>query len=173
MADKFPHSRELFTSGLIDSYPMRTETISMRTYEPQNKRERKRWNYHRAGANGKLLWTARGIEDCVRYIHKRHCELAEEEQRDWDPYVVALVYIKEKYGQCKGSAHFLRMGSIISFVQHYRKRLKKDKLILTDEHGVDFWEDHLAEALARLPFSKTSFDYNEVKNYVLRCRKPS
>jgi hypothetical protein len=145
----------------------------MRAYEPQNKRERKRWNYHMAGASGRIPWTARGIEDCVRYVHKRYCELTEEEQKDWDPHVVALFYIKEKYGHCKGSAHFLRMGSIISFMLHYRKRLKKDKLIHTDEHGLDYWGDNLAEALARLPFTIESFNYDDVRDYVLRCRKPS
>jgi hypothetical protein len=99
--------------------------------------------------------------------------LPEAERKDWDPFAVALVYINRKYGQCKGSAHFLRMGSIISFMQHYRKRLKRDKLICTDEQGTDFWVDNLAEAFARLPFTIESFNYNDVRDYVLRCRKPS
>src|ERR1700694_2994511 len=126
--------------------------------EPKNKRERKKWNYHRVGATGRLPWSARGIEECVRHVHKRHSELTQEERKGWNPTIESLFFIKGKYGESKGSAHFLRMGQIINFMQHYRKRLK---------------EDNLVEALAKLPFTIESFCYDDVKSYIQSCKKPS
>ena len=136
-------------------------------------RERKRRNYHDIGATGKLPWTPRGIEECMRYIHKRRLELPSEKRGDWDPLVVALVFIKEKYGQCEGSLHFLRMGAIISFLTHCDDRLREDGFVTTDGQGQDFLDDNLVEAFARLPFTMESFAYEDVKRYVERCKKPS
>jgi len=141
--------------------------------EPKNKRERKKWNYHRVGATGRLPWSARGIEECVRHVHRRLSELTQEERKGWDPTIESLFFIKRKYGESKGSAHFLRMGQIINFMQHYRERLKKDKLIFADSRGRESWEDNLVEAFAKLPFTIKSFRYDDVKRYVQSCKKPS
>jgi len=99
--------------------------------------------------------------------------VAKREAGDWDPLVMALVFIKEKYGQCEGSLHFLRMGAIISFLTHYEDRLRKDGFITTDAQGQDFLDDNLVGAFARLPFTMESFAYEDVKKYVERCKKPS
>jgi hypothetical protein len=107
--------------------------------EPRNKRERKMRNYQNIGHTGKLPWTARGIDECMRHIHKRRLELKSEERKDWDPYVEALIFIREKYGKCEGSPHFQRMGAIISFVTHYDDRLRKDEFITTDAQVKTFW----------------------------------
>ena len=140
----------------------------------ESKRERKRLNYQNIGRQGKLPWTARGIDECMRHIHKRRLELTSEERKDWDPLVTALVFIKEKYGQCEGSPHFLRMGAIISFLTHYDDRLRKDEFITTDAQAREFLDENLVEAFAKLPFSEwETFAYDEVKKYIESCRKPS
>ncbi len=141
--------------------------------EPKNKRERKRWNYHKLGMTGQVPWNSRGIEECMRHMHQRYSEMTEEERKDYDAYIVALAFIRGKYGQTKGSLYFQRMGAIISFMQHYRDRLKEDKFITTDAEGATFWEDNLMEAFARLPFTMQSFKYDDVTRYVERCKKPS
>jgi hypothetical protein len=140
---------------------------------PKNKRERKNRNYQIAAFNGKLPWTVRGIEECMRHIHKRASELTAEERKDWDPTIEALVFLKQKYGRNKGSAHFIRMGQIISFVEHYRDRLKRDKLLTPIANGGESLEDSLVRAFATLPFTMASFQYDEVKKYVESCKKPS
>ncbi len=141
--------------------------------EPTTKRERKRRNYQNIGATGKLPWTARGIEECMRHIHKRRLELTSEEQKGWDPLVEALLFIKDKYGRCEGSPHFLRMGAIISFLTHYDYRLRADEFITTDTQGRDSLDANLVDAFARLPFTMESFAYDDVKKYIESCRKPS
>jgi hypothetical protein len=141
-------------------------------FEPKNKRERSR-AYFRASADGKLPWTARGIEECMRHLQKTRSELTEEETKDWNPYLESLFFTETKYGESKGTVHCLRMGQIINFIQHYRPRMKRDKLIIRDKQGTEFWEDNLAEAFAKLPFTIKSFRYDDVRSYVQRCKKPS
>src|SRR5205085_12483535 len=67
----------------VDSVSSVIETFHMD--EPRNKRERKRENYRNIGHAGKLPWTASGIDDCMRHIHKRRLVLKKEEREDWDP----------------------------------------------------------------------------------------
>src|SRR5258708_12618837 len=93
--------------------------------EPKNKRERKKWNYHRVGATGRLPWSARGIEECVRHVHRRLSELTQEERKGWDPTIESLFFIKRQYGESKVSAHFLRIGQKIHFIQHYPETFKQ------------------------------------------------
>jgi len=99
--------------------------------------------------------------------------LPEVKRKDWDPYVESLVFIKNKYGQNKGSLYFLRMGAIINFRTHYAEKLREDKLVTIGADGGEWWDDHLAEAFARLPFTIESFRYEDVKRYVASCKKPS
>jgi hypothetical protein len=141
--------------------------------EPRNKRERKKWNYFRAASSGRIPWTARGIEECVRHLAKTFADLPTEERKDWCPYIASLHFIKEKYGENRGTVHFLRMGQIINFMIQRRKRLIQDGLIVTDENGTQWWTDHLAEAFARLPYTFKNFKYEDVKRYVKNCEKPS
>jgi hypothetical protein len=142
-------------------------------FVPKSKRERKNWNYHAIGATGKLPWSVRGIEECMRHIHKRASDLTAEERKDWDPMIEVLVFVKEKYGRNKGSAHFLRMGHIISFVEHYRDRLKRDKLVTPIANDGVSLDDNLVRAFATLPFTMSSFRYDDVEKYVQSCKKPS
>jgi hypothetical protein len=130
-------------------------------------------NYFRAGTTGKIAWNARGIEECFRYLNKKYEQMSVAERKEWDPYVESLYFIKDKYGDAKGSLYFLRMGAIINFIIHYRKRLRKDKLVSVDANGTEWWEDNLAQAFARLPFTIKSFRYQDVKEYVERCNRPS
>jgi hypothetical protein len=141
--------------------------------EPKNKHERKRRNYFRAATTGKIPWNARGIEDCVRHLNKRYSQLSDEEQNDWSPYVESLCFIKQKYGENRGTLYALRMGQIINFMTHYRERLKRENLIKTDDDGTMWWSGHLADAFAKLPFTIRSFRYADVKNYIKHCEKPS
>jgi hypothetical protein len=140
---------------------------------PKNKRERKTENYQMVAATGKLPWTFRGIEECMRHIHKRGSELTPEESKDWNPRIEALAFLKRRYGKNKGSAHFVRMGQIILFVEHYRDRLKKDKLLTPIANGVESLDDSVVRAFATLPFTMASFEYDAVKKYVQNCKKPS
>lgn len=141
--------------------------------EPRNKRDRKSLNYFRAAQTGKIPWNARGIDECVRHLNTTHASLTDEHRKEWDATVEALFYIKQKYGENRGSLYFIRMGHILSFLTHYKKRLEKDKLVWKDESGTLWWTDHLANAFAKLQYTMRSFRYDEVKRYVQSCEKPS
>lgn len=130
-------------------------------------------NYFRAGARGRLPWTAQGIEECVRHLLTTFLDLSSEERKDWSPHITALCFIKKKYGVNRGTVYALRMGQIILFMEHYRKRLMRDRLIRTDKTGTEWWGDHLAEAFAKLPYAIKGFKYEDVKRYVKNCEKPS
>jgi hypothetical protein len=141
--------------------------------QPRNRRERKRFNYFRAATTGKVTWNARGIEECIRYLNKTFNELSLEERADWNPYIESLYFIKNKYGETKGTLYCARMGQVINFIIQYRKRMRKDKLVSVDANGTEWWEENLTQAFAKLPYTFKSFRYQDVKAYVERCNRPS
>jgi hypothetical protein len=141
--------------------------------EPISKRERKKQNYYRAAATGKIPWTARGIETCLDYMREEFAGLTSEEGEDWCPHVASLCFIQATYGENLGIVHFLRMRQIINFIAPYRERLMRDGLLSVDKSGGEWWEGHLSGAFARLPFTMGSFKYEDVKRYIKNCGKPS
>ena len=142
-------------------------------FERKNKRERKRVNYLRAAATGKIPWNAAGLDACVRHLGIAFVQLSPNAKADWNPYPVAMNFLRAHYSVNWARVHFLRMGAVINFMDSHKERLHRDKIAYKDSEGVSWWDDHLADALARLPFTVQGFRYEDVKGYVDRCNKPS
>jgi hypothetical protein len=80
--------------------------------EPNDKKERKFRNLLVAGQSGRIEWTARGVEDCVRHLQKEFVALASRgKAKEWEPYAETLIYVRNKYGHLEGTAHYYRMAA--------------------------------------------------------------
>ena len=65
--------------------------------DPNTKKERKLRNSLMAGQSGRIKWTARGVEECVRHLQKESVALASRgKAKEWEPYAETLVYIRSK-----------------------------------------------------------------------------
>jgi hypothetical protein len=45
--------------------------------------------------------------------------------KEWEPYSETVIYIRNKYGQLKGTPHYYRMATVILFLERHMKGLKK------------------------------------------------
>jgi hypothetical protein len=139
------------------------------------KRDRKIRNCFAAGHSGRIKWTARGVEDCVRHLQKEWAALASRgKAKDWEPYAEILIYMRDKYSKLEATAHYFRMAAVILFLDRHMKGLKRAGIVRRDTENFVLWDDALFEALAKLPFKPlTGFRFSEVKSYVCRSKKPN
>ena len=143
--------------------------------DPNSKKERKLRNPLMAGQSGRIKWTARGVEECVRHLQKESVALASRgKAKEWEPYAETLIYIRSKYGQLEGTAHYYRMAAVMLFMERHMKGLKKIGVVKQDGEGFALWDDALFEAFAKLPFKPLiGFKFSNVRNYVSRSKKPN
>jgi hypothetical protein len=140
-----------------------------------SKRERRFRNSLVAGHGGRIKWTASGVEDCMRHLQKEWMALASRgKSKEWEPYSETVIYIRNKYGQLKGTPHYYRMAAVILFLDRHMKGLKKMGIVKPDGENFALWDDALFEAFAKLPFKPlTGFKFSDVRGYVLRSKKPN
>lgn len=140
---------------------------------PRGRKARRHDQALKMMASGKVRWTARGIQDGMRLLMRRWFELTDEERKEFDPYFEALYYVTGELGSRRGLPHARRLQAVVMFVQHYHKRLQRDKLVRRGKDG--FMECTMAmfEAMAKLPYTLEGFDYEQVKNYVQKSEAPN
>ena len=173
--DAFPLFQKHPQALTVDTTSFRV-TIGMESsVRNPERRERKNINVFAAGQSGRIKWTASGVQDCVMHLQDQWTAFASRgKSRDWDPYPRILSYMRDKYGHREAIAHYYRMASVVGFLHRHMKGLKQSGIVRQDGDGFALWDDALFEAFARLPFKPlVGFRFSDVRNYVLRSKKPN
>jgi hypothetical protein len=135
------------------------------------KRKRKLQQSIKAAHTGRISWTVRGIHDCLRHVHVEHAKSSSNEE--WEPYSAMMIYLMENYGTAKATAHARRIIHVVDFFSIHEKKLKKAGIVRIWKNGFGMDDDLLLEALAKLPFTRKGFRFEDVMGYIARAKKPN